>query len=111
VSEQPRVLTPEAEALMEWREQIGVRVMYAMTCTHKGDDFGDRAVCVTCFANTQSIGALIEHHAAVAWGQGRAAERRDWEFTADLSTPDKERRPLANPYRALSPSKEADDAI
>ena len=93
-------MTNHEEALMEWRENTGVRIMHAMTCTHHGsDDFGDKAVCVTCFANTQSIGALIERECAKAWDQGRAAERRDWELTADLATPDEDRQPLSNPYR------------
>lgn len=88
------------EALMEWREYIGQQVMFAMTCTHHGsDDFGDKAVCVTCFDNTQKLGVLIEAAAANAWAQGRAAERRDWELTADLVTPDEDRQPLPNPYR------------
>lgn len=87
--------------ITEWREQLGIEVMHAMTCTHHGtDDFGMRAVCVTCFDNTQRIGALIEHLAAAAWDRGRAAERRDWEFTSDLATPDEDRQPLPNPYRA-----------
>jgi hypothetical protein len=37
--------------------------------------------------------------AAHAWEQGRRAERRDWEFTADLATPDEDRQPWLNPYR------------
>lgn len=89
-----------SDEMYEWRDRVGERVMLAMTCTHEGDDFGPRAVCVTCFANTQSIGRLIEHYAAQAWEQGRRAERRDWEFTADLSTPDEQRQPWPNPYRA-----------
>lgn len=84
--------------IIEWREQVGIKVMFAMTCTHEGDDFGPKAVCVTCFDNTQRIGALIQRLAASAWTQGRAAERRDWEFAYDLSTPDEERQPLPNPY-------------
>jgi hypothetical protein len=87
------------DALIEWRERIGVRLMYAMTCTHEGDDFGPRAVCVTCFANVQNIGEIVQAEAARAWELGRAAERRDWEFTADLSTPDEDRLTLPNPYR------------
>jgi hypothetical protein len=46
-------------------------------------------------------GVMVEHLAA-AWDQGRAAERRDWEFTVDLATPDEDRQPLANPYRSSS---------
>jgi hypothetical protein len=88
------------DALVEWRERIGVRLMLATTCTHEGDDFGPRAVCVTCFANVQSVGEIVQAEAAHAWDQGRSAERRDWEFTADLATPDEDRRPWQNPYRA-----------
>lgn len=93
----------EKDAQIEWRERIGVRLMHAMTCTHDGDDFGPRAVCVTCFDNAQRVGAIVEAEAALAWDRGRAAERRDWEFTADLATPDEDRQPLPNPYRALPP--------
>jgi hypothetical protein len=50
----------EALDLAEWRERIGVEVMLATTCTHVGEHFGDGAVCVTCFANTQRIGSIIE---------------------------------------------------
>lgn len=89
----------EFDALIEWREQIGVRLMLAMTCTHEGDDFGPRAVCVTCFDNVQKVGEIVQSEAARAWDAGRKAERGDWEFTADLVTPDENRQPLANPYR------------
>lgn len=33
-----------------------------------------------------------------AWDEGRAAERRDWEFTFDITTPDEDRQPWPNPY-------------
>jgi hypothetical protein len=89
----------EMDALYEWRESIGQRLMLAMTCNHGSDYFGPGAVCDTCFANVQRVGRIIEKQAAHAWGQGRAAERRDWEFTTDLTTPDDERRPWPNPYR------------
>lgn len=84
----------------EWHEQVGRAVMFAMRCTHDGDDFGDKAVCVTCFESTQAIGALVERFAFRAFEQGREAERRDWELTADLSTPDEDRQPWPNPYCA-----------
>lgn len=45
--------------------------------------------------------ALVEYvreRMAEAWNRGRAAERRDWEFTFDLATPDEERQPWPNPY-------------
>lgn len=100
--------TAEMDALVEWRENIGVRLMFAMTCTHKGDDFGPRAVCVTCFDNVQRVGAIVQAEAARAWDRGRSAERRDWEFTADLATPDEDRRPLANPYRPNPPAATRD---
>jgi hypothetical protein len=119
MSEYGRAITNEDDWLFEWREQLGIEVMYSMTCTHEGDDFGPRAVCVTCsmtcthegpravcvtcFDNTQRIGALVQHIAATAWDRGRAAERRDWEFTADLVTPDEDRQPLTNPYRPATP--------
>jgi hypothetical protein len=103
-------LNYEKDRLAEWREYVGQQVMFAMTCTHDGDEFGQRAVCVTCFANTQRIGALVERLAALAWDQGRDAERRDWELTADLSAPDEGRQPRANPYRALPPFVAASDA-
>jgi hypothetical protein len=103
MSEHGRAITNEDDWLFEWREQLGIEVMYSMTCTHEGDDFGPRAVCVTCFDNTQRIGALVQHIAATAWDRGRAAERRDWEFTADLVTPDEDRQPLTNPYRPATP--------
>lgn len=35
---------------------------------------------------------------ALAWEQGRAAERRDWELTFDITTPDEDRQPWVNPY-------------
>lgn len=82
----------------EWHEQVGRAVMFAMRCTHADADFGDKAVCVTCFDNAQSIGALVERFAHRAFEQGRQAERRDWELTADLSTSDEDRRPWSNPY-------------
>ena len=88
------------DALIEWRENIGVRIMLAMVCTHDGDDFGPRAVCVTCFENAQRVGAIVQAAAANGWDQGRRAERRDWELTADLVTPDEGRQPWHNPYRA-----------
>lgn len=98
-------LSPAAEAQIEWREQLGVTLMLTMPCAHTGEDFGDAALCGTCFDAVQRIGGIVEAQAAHAWDQGRAAERRDWEFTADLVTPDDDRRPLANPYRALPPVK------
>jgi len=88
------------DALIEWRENIGVRIMLAMVCKHDGDDFGPRAVCTTCFDNTQRVGAIVQDMAAHAWDQGRMAERRDWELMADLVTPDEGRQPWPNPYRA-----------
>ena len=84
----------------EWHEQVGRSVMFATRCTHEVDDFGGKSVCVTCFQNAQAIGALIERFAHRAFEQGRQAERRDWEFTADLSTPDEDRQPWPNPYCA-----------
>ena len=87
------------DALIEWRENIGVRIMLAMVCKHDGDDFGPRAVCATCFDNTQRVGAIVQDVAAHAWDQGRMAERRDWELMADLVTPDEGRQPWPNPYR------------
>ena len=95
-----RETTDHYDALFDWRESIGQRLMHAMTCTHEGESFGPRAVCVTCFDNVQRIGAIVQAEAANAWDRGRCAERRDWELTADLVTPDEERQPLANPYRA-----------
>jgi hypothetical protein len=89
--------------LIEWRERIGVRLMLAMTCTHEGDQFGPRAVCGTCFDNVQRVGEIVQAEAARAWDLGRAAERRDWEFTADLATPDEDREPWTNPYRFTPP--------
>lgn len=88
------------DAQIEWREQVGQRLMLTMTCHHGSDHFGTGAVCETCFANVQRIGRLVERIAAQAWDQGRAAERRDWEFTADLATPDEDREPWPNPYRS-----------
>lgn len=44
---------------------------------------------------------------AKAWDEGRKAERRDWEFTADLSTPDEDRQPITNPYRAERTTEDA----
>lgn len=82
----------------EWHEQVGRAVMLATRCTHEGDDFGSKSVCVTCFENAQAIGAQIERFAHRAFEQGRQAERRDWELTADLSTPDEDRQPWPNPY-------------
>jgi hypothetical protein len=99
--------TPATDALIEWREQVGVKLMLTMPCGHQGEDFGDGAFCGTCFDAVQQIGAVIEAQAAHAWDQGRAAERRDWELTADLVTPDEDRRPMENPYRALPPVKPA----
>lgn len=99
--------TAHYDALFDWRETIGQLLMHAMACTHKGDDFGPRAVCVTCFDSVQRIGVIVQTQAAAAWDQGRAAERRDWEFTADLSTPDEDRQPLPNPYRASPSGQEA----
>lgn len=93
------------DAQIEWREQLGQRLMLAMTCQHGSDYFGRGAVCETCFANVQRIGHLIERIAAQAWDQGRAAERRDWEFTFDLASPDEERQPLPNPYRLTPPAE------
>lgn len=89
------------DALIEWREQVGVRLMHAMKCTHEGGDFGSRAVCVTCFDNVQRVGAVLQSETAWAWDKGRAAERRDWVLTDDLATPDEDRKPLANPYRLV----------
>lgn len=34
-----------------------------------------------------------------AWDEGHAASERDWAFAFDLTTPDEERTPWANPYR------------
>ena len=101
--------TPDvSDALIEWRESIGVRIMLTMICTHDGDDFGPRAVCATCFENTQRVGAIVQGAAANGWDQGRRAERRDWELTAYLSTPDEDRQPWPNPYRAaLTPRGDA----
>lgn len=95
------------DAQIEWREQLGQRLMLTMTCQHGSDYFGSGAVCETCFANVQRIGHMVERIAAQAWDQGRAAERRDWDLTADLSAPDEDRRPLPNPYRVPPPVPES----
>jgi hypothetical protein len=87
----------------EWRESLGQKLMSSMNCTHEGDDFGPRSVCVTCFANVQRVGAIVEAEAAKAWNRGRTAERREWELTSDLSTPDEDRHPWPNPYSLLPP--------
>jgi hypothetical protein len=58
--------------IAEWREHIGIRVMYAMRCAHTGDNFGPRAVCETCFESTQKIGALIENEVRAAYGHAEA---------------------------------------
>ncbi|MBT56573.1 MAG: hypothetical protein CMF72_24635 [Mameliella sp.] len=86
----------------EWHERVGIAVMLAMRCTHDGDEFGRRAVCGTCFSNAQAVGGVVERFARLAFEQGRRAERRDWELTADLATPDDERQPWPNPYCGLS---------
>jgi len=92
-------------ALVEWRENIGAQLIHAMKCTHYGtDDFGARSVCATCFDNVQRVGVIVQDMAAWAWEQGRAAERCDWEFTADLTTPDEDRQPRRNPYRFPDPA-------
>lgn len=44
--------------------------------------------------------AALEAVAADIWEQGHAACDRDWAFTGDLSTPDEDRKPWTNPYRA-----------
>jgi hypothetical protein len=82
----------------EWHDEVGRAVMFATRCAHEGDDFGDKAVCATCFNNAQTIGAVIERFAYRAFEQGRRAERRDWEFTADLSSPNEDRQAWPNPY-------------
>lgn len=33
-----------------------------------------------------------------AWSEGHQACDRDWAFTADITTPDKDRQPFTNPY-------------
>lgn len=50
--------------------------------------------------------ALVEYvldKMARAWERGRAAERRDWEFAYDLTTPDEVRQPWPNPYPSGPP--------
>lgn len=74
--------------------------------TGRGYDFSP--VCM-CGEATRTEVAHERHLASVladagdaraeAWDEGRAAERRDWEFLWDLSTPDEDRQPLSNPYR------------
>lgn len=44
--------------------------------------------------------AALKAIAADIWDEGHAACDRDWAFTGDLSTPDEDRQPLTNPYRA-----------
>jgi hypothetical protein len=61
---------PRSDELFEWRERIGTQLMFRMTCTHDGEAFGNGAVCVTCFTNTQRIGALIEDEVATARADG-----------------------------------------
>lgn len=70
------------DELIEWREGIGVRLMLAMKCTHEGDDFGPKAVCVTCFENVQRVGEIIQRAAANAWEQGRAGRGNQAEKPA-----------------------------
>jgi hypothetical protein len=107
-----------SDDLSEWREHIGVQIMHATKCTHEGADFGDRGVCVTCFDNTQRLGALIEREVAAvrrsdalasaapdalarvkaeAWERGRVAGashiRRQWSDEPNAPEP-------VNPYRA-----------
>lgn len=65
----------DAGVAAEWREEIGVRVMHAMTCLHADADFGHGAVCFVCFNNTQRIGALIKSEVERA----RATESARWE--------------------------------
>ena len=63
------------DAQIEWREQLGQRLMLAMTCQHGSDYFGTGAVCETCFANVQRIGHLVERIATQAWDEGCMAAR------------------------------------
>ena len=48
--------TRDSEERAEWREWIGQKLMTTMLCTHEFE----RAVCETCFENTQRVGRLIE---------------------------------------------------
>ena len=104
-------MTPDIEQRSdehyEWHERVGRAVMFAMRCTHEGDDFGGKSVCATCFENAQAIGALVERFAFRAFEQGRQAERRDWELTVDLATPDEDRLSLPNPYCAPRSASDA----
>lgn len=71
-----------SDELIEWREQIGQRLMMAMTCNHGADYFGSGAVCETCFANVQRIGRIVESEVrkrsthALATGTTAARESR-----------------------------------
>ena len=47
----------------------------------------------------RAIEPLVTQMLAGAWDEGRRAERRDWDFTFDLATPDEDRQPWPNPYR------------
>ena len=67
----------DVEALAEWRERIGERLMYAMTCNHGADYFGSGAVCETCFANVQRIGRIIERIRAEADATGAEKALRE----------------------------------
>jgi len=84
------------DAQIEWREQLGQRLMLQMVCQHGSDYFGTGAVCETCFANVQRIGHLIERIAVQAWDQGvRHAESCAGGLTCDPCA--------ANPYRVTPP--------
>jgi hypothetical protein len=85
------------DAQIEWREQLGQRLMLQMVCQHGSDYFGTGAVCETCFANVQRIGHLIERIAVQAWDQGvrHAARVALADLTCDPCA--------ANPYRVLPP--------
>lgn len=87
-------MTHSTEQAAEWREQIGERLMLAMTCYHGSDYFGSGAVCETCWTNVQRIGRIIERERAAAWDEG---------MTAALGHLD-DYKP--NPYRRLRPAED-----
>lgn len=43
---------------------------------------------------------MIREVQAEAWDEGHRACDRDWALTYDIHTPDEDRAPLVNPYRA-----------
>lgn len=63
---------------------------------------------LAAWSDEWDVRPIIQERLAEAWDEGRAAERRDWEFTFDISTPDEDRQPWANPY-APAPSADRDE--